>query len=398
MADGLEHIATWQAAGLIDAATADRLRAAEIAPSKPTPAPMSASARIFGPSVSVEEVFGYLGGAFLIASWSAFMASTVAGMADPNVTLAIMGLLAAAVMTGFAMRLRRGGERSSRAAGVVLLVALGFVSGSAYALASGDGYDWQVTSVVVSTTVLLAAVAYRLLHPTVLTQVGLLAALTALAGSLLAWLQQALFPTTVSETTGLASSSGPDPIILVIASAAWWLLVAVGIGLLGLAEARGAGRSSDPTSSSRAAVTRFWAGVLAVVGLWSAVSRSGTSAVGEGRVLEAVVGDMAMLILCAVLVERAFRRDATSYIYAAALGLIVALTDFNVSYLSDSAAAALLVEGLILIGVGIGADRLRRRIRQGGPTAPADPADPADSPDPLPLDPVASAVTAAEAT
>ena len=65
-----------------------------------------------------------------------------------------------------------------------------------------------------------------------------------------------------------------------------------------------------------------------------------------------------------MLIERAFRRDATSFIYAAALGLILALTDFNVSYLSDSPEVALLVEGLILLGVGVAADRLRRRVRR----------------------------------
>ena len=46
---------------------------------------------------------------------------------------------------------------------------------------------------------------------------------------------------------------------------------------------------------------------------------------------------------------------------------MVALTDINVSYLSDSTAAALLVEGLILLGVGLAADRLRRRVGEVGP-------------------------------
>ena len=122
------------------------------------------------------------------------------------------------------------------------------------------------------------------------------------------------------------------------------------------------GAPGDPTTrphASRAAVTRFWAGLLAVIGLATSISRSAPLANGDyGRVLEPIIGDIALLILSAILVERAFRRDATSYIYAAALGLIVALTDFNVSYLSDSTSVALLVEGLILLGVGIGADRL----------------------------------------
>ena len=73
-----------------------------------------------------------------------------------------------------------------------------------------------------------------------------------------------------------------------------------------------------------------------------------------------------MLVLAAILVERAFRRDATSFIYAAALGLMIALSDFNLTYLSDTTEAALLFEGLILLAVGFAADRLRRRIGRDG--------------------------------
>jgi len=382
MSTAAEHIAGWEAAGLIDQEMGDRLRAAEATqPESPAVTPPSvedasvpASSRMFGPSVQVAEVFGYLGGGFVLAAWSAFMATTAAPADDPSLTIGILGLAAAAVLTGIAMRLRLGGARSSRAAGVVLLVALGYVSGAAIALVSGGSIAWPLAGVLVSTAVVLVAVVYRLLHPSALTQIGLLASLTALAGSLLVWLQVTIFPENVSDIMGAATSSGPDPILLVVASAAWWLLVASGMGLLGLAEARGAGRASDPTAASRAAVTRFWAGLLAVIGLSTSISRSAPSADGGyARVLEPLIGDIAVLILSAVLVERAFRRDATSYIYAAALGLIVALTDFNIAYLSNSTSAALLVEGLILIGVGIGADRLRRRIGQDRGTPTDDP-------------------------
>ena len=44
---------------------------------------------------------------------------------------------------------------------------------------------------------------------------------------------------------------------------------------------------------------------------------------------------------------------------------MIALTDFNVTYLSGSTEVALLIEGLILLGVGVVADRLRRRIGRG---------------------------------
>jgi len=384
MPDGLEHIAAWEAAGIIDTPTADRLRAAEQLASESTTAELSradastagmpsTASRMFGPSVQVAEVFGYLGGGFIIAAWSAFMATTAGSTGDPEITTGVLGLLAAGVLTAMAIRLRLGDERSSRAAGVVLLVALGFVAGSAFALLNGTVVEWPLTGVVVSAIVVLVAVGYRLLHPSALTQVGVLAALTALAASVLVWLQETVFPQTFNEVTGVVTQSGPEPIVLVIASAAWWLAIAVGMGLLGLAEARNVGNQSDPTAASRAAITRFWAGLLAVIGLSTSISRSAPTSSGEYvRVLEPLVGDIALLVLSAVLVERAFRREATSFIYAAALGLIVALTDINVSYMADSTSAALLVEGLILLAVGFAADRLRRRVGQTGPGSSGD--------------------------
>jgi hypothetical protein len=328
---------------------------------------------MFGPSVTVAEVFGYLGGGFLIAAWSAFMATTASSSGDPEITLGILGLLAVGVLTALAIRLRLGDERSSRAAGVLLLVALCFVSGSAASLLSGAGVEWPLVAVVSSAVVVLVAVGYRVLHPSALTQVGVLASLTALAASVLVWLQETIFPRTFNETTGVVTQSGPDPILLVVASAAWWLVIALGMGLLGLAEARNAENTTDPTAWSRAAITRFWAGLVAVIGLSVSITTSMQSANGESiRLLEPIVGAVALLILSAVLVERAFRREATSYIYAAALGLMIALTDINVSYLSDSTPAALLVEGLILLGVGLAADRLRRRVGDLGPGSSSD--------------------------
>jgi hypothetical protein len=69
-----------------------------------------------------------------------------------------------------------------------------------------------------------------------------------------------------------------------------------------------------------------------------------------------------ILIVCAVLVERGFRREASVYVYPAALGVIIAATDLNATYLSDTIEIGLLIEGGILIAAGILADRLRRRI------------------------------------
>ena len=147
--------------------------------------------------------------------------------------------------------------------------------------------------------------------------------------------------------------------------------------MIGLREADAA--DDDPAAGRRAALTRLWAGLVAVIGLATSVTRQGpTSGFEFGRIIEPWIGDLAILVLAAVLVERAFRRDASTFVYAAALGLIIALTDFNFTYLSSSTELGLLIEGVILLGAGVAADRLRRRIGRlepepeiAAPVAPA---------------------------
>ncbi len=126
----------------------------------------------------------------------------------------------------------------------------------------GDG-------VVSAAVALLAAAGLRIVHPAVLTQIAVLAWLTALAASATQLDRAGGFPGDVSEVTGIPTQSGPDPIILVVASAAWWLATAMVIGLIGLREA---GARDDPLALRRAAVSRFWAGLTAVIGLATAVS------------------------------------------------------------------------------------------------------------------------------
>ena len=381
MSDAGTHIAAWEAAGLIDPATADRLRAADTeGPGRAEPEatatatavrPRSAAAAMFGPAVSISEVFGYLGGAFLLAAWSSFMARAAGSSEDGEVAFGVMALIAAAALTGLGLTLRARDERASRAAGVAFLLVTSYVGAAALSFAAAARIEWPVIGLVASSTALLVAIVLRTVHPSVLTEVGVLAWLTASAAAVLAWIQDVFFAEEFSDATGLPASSGPDPIILVIGSAVWWLATAVIIALIGLREARRGERDGDPVALRRAAVSRFWAGLTAVIGLATAVRQSASLGDdGYGRVLEPWVGVVALLVLSAVLVERAFRRDATSFIYAAALGLIVALTDFNLSYLSADTEIALLIEGLILLGVGVAADRLRRRVGHGGGEVP----------------------------
>lgn len=392
MGEPSEHIAAWEAAGLIDHATAARLLEAgsgrttvgdlgggdgegSAADRHEQLVPQAAGGRsqagaMFGPSVAIPEVFGYLGTAFLLAGWSAW--ATRGGFETSSLVPGLASLLASGALIALGVVLRRGDARRSRAAGTAFLVAVAYAGVGFTALVGTTTMSPEQAGMIGTGGALVVAVALRRMHPAVLTQIGLLAAITALAAAILVWTQSTFLPSpTVSyDDYGNASvvAKGADPLVLVIASAVWWLCCAVIIGLIGLLEARAADRG-DPAAARRAAVSRLWAGIVAVLGLASAVTRSEYQADGSAyaRVVEPWIGQLALLLLSLVLLERAFRRDATAYVYAAALGLILALSDFNLTYLSDSTEVALVIEGVILLGVGLGADRLRRRIGRSEP-------------------------------
>lgn len=379
MSESSAHIAAWEAAGLIDQTTAERLRAADPGVVGPTggslvddragtPGASGASA-LFGPTVTIAEVFGYLGGAFLLAAWFTLIGRTSSEAEDPQLVIGIGSGVAAIALTALGAGIHRGDERRRRAAGVAFLVAVATAGGAAGYVADGTGIVWPLVGVIGSAAALATSIALRSFHPAVLTQVGLLSALTSLAITLLAWFQEMVAPSPWLPDVNLRAGIGRDPIALVVVSAAWWLAFAVLIGLIGLRESRSAERGDDAMAARRAGTSRLWAGLVAVIGLATAVTRSDFLADDTyGRVLEPWVGDLGLLLLSVVLIERAFRRDATSYIYAAALGLIVGLSDFNFTYLSDSTESGLFIEGVILLGAGLAADRLRRRIvRQDQP-------------------------------
>ena len=149
-----------------------------------------------------------------------------------------------------------------------------------------------------------------------------------------------------------------------------WGLTAIVLGVIGLRESR----SRMPGAESRAALTRFAAGMTAVLGTASAVLSSRyLGAEQYGRLIPPFVGDAILIAVSAVLLERAFRRQASAFVYPAALGVIIGLSDLNGSYLAKATSSelALLVEGAILLAAGFAFDRLRRRVGGTGEPPPA---------------------------
>lgn len=374
MSDPAVHIAAWEAEGLIDSSLAERLRQAQRpAPSGDARRSPTSIGSFFGPNPTIGEMFGYLGVAFLIGAWTAFLVR-VAGSNSNSPILTLGTAAAAIVMAGLGVVLMRGDARRRRAAGAAFFAAVTLAAGATQFVVLLISVSGTMGGLIVAGVAAAAATVLRRMLPAITTQIGLLASLTGLAAASLAVLQETFVP----PFDGF-NGNDPEPLWLVLANGAIWLLVALGLGVLGLREARSA--AGDPAATRRAIVTRFWAGLVAVLGLTTALTRSGVIGEGEyGRILEPWIADVAILVLAAVLVERAFRRDTTVFIVAAALALIAALTDFNFTYLSQSTDVGLLIEGAILLAVGFVGDRLRRRMDRSGSEPAAPDADGRDAP------------------
>jgi hypothetical protein len=387
MGDTQEHVTAWQAAGLIDAATADRIRAFQpsASTSPATERAVSPFNAMFGPSLTIGEVFSYLGAAFVLAASNAFLVR-IAGPAPSNDwVLAIGAAIQAVVLLAIGQWMRTGDRRRNRAAGVMFLGATVYAGIAAGLAAGAIGLEWPVSGVVGSMVALAVGVGTRIIHPSLLTQAAVLGAVTSVSATTLAWAQSVFFPepefsagTTTTCCPATTSTdeffvSGADPLVLVLAPAAWWLATALIIGLIGLREA--ARSDEDEGAPRRAGVTRFWAGIVAVVGFTMAITRGAFTPNGEyARIIEPWVADLAVLVLALILVQRAFRRDDSAFVYPAALAMIIALTDFNVSYLGGATELGLLVEGLILLAVGFGAQRVRRMVGGRGEPGTSPPA------------------------
>jgi hypothetical protein len=369
MSEIVAKIDQWESAGLIDGQTAARLRGAELTMPGPPAAPPPSGARsmltgvgtAFGPAASVAEMFAYLGSAFVIAAYSTFLAR-ISDESSNREAVAAGGaaLLTIAVIVLGAWMARRG-ERSRRGAGVLFLVGVLGTAVTASFVTRAIGWTWGAGSeALVAASTLVVAVVLRFVLPALTTQIGLLGGITFVGVTVMDIVKRAM-DGRLTDTVGVGSTPFEPRVASVVLDvllpAVGWLLIALVLGLIGLAEAR----RGTPAAAARAGLTRVWAGLVAVIGGWSALSASGYLG-GEdyGRVLEPWIGDALLGVLVAVLVERAIRRDSAAFILPAAIGLIAALTDLNFRYLTGSPELGLLLEGGILLAVGFSADRFRR--------------------------------------
>jgi cytochrome b561 len=392
----LERIDAWHAAGLIDDATAERLRTAESAASVPSDArpdnPLQAASAMFGPPVTIVELFAYLGAGFLLAAWHVLAPNNDFSEAPKVIDQSIRWLVPAVAFGVIGLIGRSGSPQLGRAAGVAFAIA----TIHAYGLFEGilrPGY-LDLTEVVVAGLTVLAALAFRRLHPAVLTQLTILGALLLLAAVAFRWLGATVFGADTFDRPAAESTARA------LMTMAWWLGWAVGLGLLARLEWRigdDAPPSRNPAEEARARrgrVTRLIAGLTAVFAVTSGAMVSGIG----GRALPAWLGDLAILAVSGILLAIAIRFGALAYLLPAALGLIVALTDLNSQYVVErtGVGVALVVEGLILIGTGLVAERLRRAMARrrmpadgppptmpagaSSPTAPSDQAPPTTPP------------------
>jgi hypothetical protein len=374
----LERIREWESAGLIDLATAERLRAAE---ASAAPAPDATSlnrsgviSSFFGPSISIVEAFSYLGGAFVLAAWAVLMgrlSSEATDQARPWL-LVVGWAVPAVVFFVLAMVVRGRSPRFSRAAGVCLVLSV--IAVGAGVTVNARIFMPDAPALAVGAIVGLAvAAAYRLLHPAVLTEIGLLGAITWLVVTLLGLINAS----SGDSRTVLLGGFGLDKAIAgALISSIFWIGCALVMGLIGLAEARG----GDVAALRRAGLARLWAGIVLVVGVAAALLQT-TSDPQTGelrRIIEPWIGELIVLGISAILVQRAFRREAGAFVLAAAIGVVIALTDFNFTYFAQAGGPeiALLVEGLLLIAIAVATDRLSKRVGASAADAPVVDPDP----------------------
>jgi hypothetical protein len=355
----LERIAAWQAAGLIDAATAERLRAAEATTEASAPAPRAGVGWLAGHGgLSAAEFFGYLGGAFVLAAYYWIVAQNAQGEGSHAIGIAAGIAAAGFLAVGYALRKGTGGR--ARATGALLLVGGLQAWWSILQLLDTFVSDSELRRVVASLLWLGIAVLAGRAAVGLATRAGALVASSASAWTAAGLLGTWMFPPVPSGDEFQARGARPLEALLLFV---WFALVGAALGWF--AEREAAGSEEDPSHWRRVTLTRSWAAMTVIVGGSAAIFGW---ALGPGGGLEALIGAPLLLAACGAIAFLALRIGSFAYLLPVGLGVFIALTDLNRTYVVDSTGLgpALLLEGLALIAVGWGLELLRRRLAARG--------------------------------
>jgi hypothetical protein len=353
----LERIAAWQAAGLIDPETAERLRAAE-ATSEASAAPRAGVGWLAGHGgLSAAEFFGYLGGGFVLAAYYWIVAQNAPGDGGHAIGIAAGVAAAGFVAAGYALRTGAGGR--ARASAALLLFGGVQAWWSGLLLLDAVISDPDLRGVVASLVWLGIALLAGRAAVGLATRAGVLAASSASAWTAAGLAGAWLFPAPPDDQ-GFAVAGDPLRTLLLFA---WFAVVGTALGWF--AEREAAGATDDPSHWRRLTLTRFWAAMTVVVGGSTAVLGWGFAG---GRGLAPFLGDALLLTGSGAIAVFALRVGSFAYLLPVGLAVLIALTDLNGTYVvaSTGLGGALLLEGLVLIAVGWGIEMLRRRLAARG--------------------------------
>ena len=321
---------------------------------------------------NVVALFLLLGGALLSFAWALFATELVhptfvedygsqlgwISSPTPEIILASLGPVMLVALIGALALRRRDGALGALVVPFLVLFAAG-ASRIVEVLAplvidapsQSENWWWLLPDALIP----------RALIPVLASLVGLLAILLAhrirsgrlLALALVGWafvvasdLREAI--STLVLVNG--SEDGYYALFENQAWALWWLLPAAGLYLY----ARRAAKGSN-ADHARASITRIFGG-LALIG---AMLTSGIFSMDEFP-----FSAVATLGVSLLLVLLALRERATAYLWPSAAGIFAALTVINGIYFSETLglSGALLVEGLILLGVAGATFALRSRL------------------------------------
>ena len=371
------RIRRWESEGLIDTVTATRLRAFEAVPGlagerdldagSVDPRPTLSS--FFGPAVGFGELLGYVGASFVLLGWHGLVESTLLG--DPareSVFRALEMALPAVLLVaaGLALDGRRE-DSSSRAAGVALALASGYVAFAArFVVQAAIGPDDHVPlDLVTAAAGTASALALSRVHRALATHIAVMVWSVAVIGTSAAWAQSMALDDTFTRDPVTSWAS-------VIGTLAWWLIGAAVLAVPAeFSVASIADGPEDAAAAGRlAAITRVSAGLAAIFGTGMAVLQS----VDGERIVPPTIGDLVLLLVAGGLVAVAFRTRHSAYLYPAAIGVVVALTDVNARLIADrtGVAVALIVEGVVLVAAGAAAMHLSRRVGPAWRLGPAE--------------------------